>query len=194
MPRFALACAGAALAGLVLAGCQSAPPAPAPTPTFTCTPEAGGDPFPCSQFQHDEMVAKDALYAEAEAVYRRFLAEDVRIMRAGGVSEPTKVLLETTTGAFLDGSLADYRQFVHDGTHAEGSEPRLVSLTRLPGVSLGGSEVAMRACQDGRSLRFLQDGLEVGRGQLVEGKVFFSRVRGSLKIWSSDGGKVETCA
>ena len=64
------------------AGCQAAD-TPPPQPTYTCTPEAGGEPFTCSQYQYDEMVGRDALYAEAEAVYRKFLAEDVRIMRAG---------------------------------------------------------------------------------------------------------------
>lgn len=193
MPRFALACAGAALAGLALAGCQSAPPAPAPTPTFTCTPEAGGDPFPCSQFQHDEMVAKDALYTEAEAVYRRFLAEDVRIMRAGGVSEPTKVLLETTTGAFLEDALLDYRQLKRDGTTARGEDPDLVWVRREPGKSKMGSQVAMSTCVDGRGLEFRQADRAIGTGRIARDVTYFSRVKGDLKVIGADGEQVTSC-
>ena len=74
-------------ATFLLAACQpSAPgqptptsspssPVASPTPTFLCTPEAGGDASPCSEAQYDEMKAKDALYEEAEAVFREMLAE-----------------------------------------------------------------------------------------------------------------------
>ena len=54
-------------------------------PSYRCTPEAGGAEFDCTQHQYDEMVAKDKLYAEAEAVYRKFFVEDVRIFRKGGI-------------------------------------------------------------------------------------------------------------
>ncbi|HSK31998.1 MAG TPA: hypothetical protein VK903_00805, partial [Propionicimonas sp.] len=101
-------------------------------PSYRCTPEAGGAEFDCSQKQYDDMVAKDKLYAEAEAVYRRFLAEDIRIMRAGGVPTPTPVLLETATGAFLDDVMAEYTDMRDLGLRAEGSDPVIVALTRQP--------------------------------------------------------------
>ena len=76
-------------ATVILVGCTptSPPTTPAPTPTFMCTPEAGGAEAPCSQQDYDKMKAKDEQYAEAEKVYREYLAEYVRVMRAGGAKE-----------------------------------------------------------------------------------------------------------
>lgn len=178
----------------LLAGCQpAAPPSPLPTPSFRCTPEAGGPEFDCTPRQHDDMVAKDQLYAEAEAVYRKFFAEDVRIFRAGGVTEPTAVLLETTTGAFLDDSMGLYRSFVVEGRRAVGGTIRLVSLERLPGVSKGGSVVAMRACTDATTTRTYRHGKPVGKGGAGMDTLYFNRVAGVLKIQGADGKAVESC-
>ena len=193
MPRFALACAGAALAGLVLAGCQSAPPAPTPTPTFTCTPEAGGDPFPCSQFQHDEMVAKDALYAEAEAVYRRFLAEDVRIMRAGGVSEPSREIQATAGQEFLSDVSAFYRGLRDDDARFRGGDFVLVELKRKPGLGKGGSLVAMESCVDARTTELVKGGRPVRHGGVARDIFYFGRDAGRLKIIGADGREVASC-
>lgn len=187
------ALAAAALAA-VLVGCQVSSQAPTAGPTFTCTPEAGGAEFECSQFQHDQMVAKDKLYAEAEAVYRKFLAEDVRIMRAGGVKEPTPVLLETTTGAFLDDAMADYRQMASDGTSALGHDPKLVWLRREPGKSKAGSLVSIAVCVDGRDLEFVRAKQRIGEGRVAKDLNYFSRVDGSLKIIGADGEQVQECA
>lgn len=41
------------------------------SPTYQCVPEAGGDPVPCGPIEYEQAQARDALYAEAEAVYRR---------------------------------------------------------------------------------------------------------------------------
>ena len=54
--------AASAVACLLLAGCSPPPaptPSPTPTPTFSCTPEAGGVAYECSQIDHEQMVAKD---------------------------------------------------------------------------------------------------------------------------------------
>ncbi len=58
----------------LVAGCTpAAAPTPSPTPTVPqCTPEFGGDPFPCTQADHDAMMARQAQYAEAERVYREY--------------------------------------------------------------------------------------------------------------------------
>ena len=51
----------------------SSAPSPVATPTYMCTPEAGGDQAPCTQIAYEKMKARDALYTEAETVYRDFL-------------------------------------------------------------------------------------------------------------------------
>jgi len=181
------------LALVVAVGCTPAAPTPSPLPSFRCTPEAGGAEFDCSQAQYDEMVAKDALYAEAEAVYRKFLAEDTRIMRAGGVAEPTDVILETTSGAFLEDVMSQYREFEQEGLKAEGSGPDLISVKRAAGNSKAGSLAAMVTCVDGSSFEFIRDGKSVSRGTAVQNENYFSRVDGVLKVIGADGRQVEAC-
>lgn len=181
---------------LVLAaavGCTPAAPTPSPLPSFRCTPEAGGAEFDCSQAQYDEMVAKDALYAEAEAVYRKFLAEDTRIMRAGGVAEPTDVILETTSGAFLEDVMSQYREFEQEGLKAEGSGPDLISVKRAAGRSKTGSIVSITTCVDGRSTDFIKQGKPIGSGVLARDDNYFARVDGLLKVVGADGKEVESC-
>ena len=73
---------------VLVVGCTpTTPPTTAPpTPTLLCTPEAGGIEAPCTQQQYDQMKAKDAQYAEAEKVYRAYLQEYERVVRAGGAT------------------------------------------------------------------------------------------------------------
>jgi hypothetical protein len=139
------------------------------------------------------MVAKDKLYTEAEAVYRRFLAEDERIFRQGGITEPTAVLLETTTGAFLENSMTLYRSFVEGERKSVGGEIRLQSLARLPSQSKGGSIVAMRACVDASTTTVYRRGKPAGKGGVGADALYFGRVDGVLKIQGADGKAVESC-
>lgn len=186
--------AGATIVTIVLAGCQPvAPTTPVPAPSFRCTPEAGGAEFDCTQAQYDEMVAKDKLYAEAEAVYRRFFAEDERILRAGGIEEPTPVLLETTTGAFLENSMTLYRSFLAEGRRSVGGVIRLASLSRMPGISKGGSIVAMDACIDATSTTTYIRGKAAGKGGAGIETLYFGRVDGVLRVQGADGRAVESC-
>ena len=57
-----------------------------------CTPEAGGAKAPCSEQQYQQMKAKDALYAEAEQLYRTYQAEFLKVIRAGGSDKLTPEL------------------------------------------------------------------------------------------------------
>lgn len=178
----------------VMAGCTPvSAPVVSPAPSFRCTPEAGGDEFDCSQHQYDEMVAKDALYAEAEAVYRKFLAEDTRIMRAGGVTEPTEVLLETTSGEFLEDVMGLYRDLAADGVRAKGGDPELRSFVRAPGRSKTGSEVSVTTCVDSSELEFFTNGKSEGAGLIALDENYFGRVAGALKLIGADGKLVKKC-
>ena len=168
-------------------------PTPSPAPSYRCTPEAGGDEFDCTPAQYDEMVAKDKLYAEAEAVYRRFLAEDMRIARSGGVTEPTKELLETTSGAFLKNAMNEYRSNLKERITIEGGDREIKSLTRLAGLSKAGSVVAIRSCVDATSIRVLKNGKYLGQGLVTRDDLYFSRVDSRLKIIGADGKEVESC-
>lgn len=185
-----------AAACVLLVGCTAAPvvsPTPTPTPTFSCTPEAGGAAYECSQFDYEQMVAKDKLYAEAEAVYRKFFAEDERIYRAGGVDEPTPVLLETTTGKFLEDSMRIYRALRKYETRAVGGEFRIAWLKRVPGVTSNGSVAALQSCSDASSAVLVAPGssnVSAGWGLEV---LYFARDGGDLKLSAANGDQVNSC-
>ncbi len=190
---------------LLLAGCQpsspveptpsSSPASPsrAPTPTFSCTPEAGGEETPCSQAEYDEMKAKDKLYAEAEAVFREYFAENIRISRAGGVQEPTDVLLRTTSGSVLENLMEVFKNMAKRGVAARGHDPTL-SVERAAGLSREGSIVALQVCADASGWSFYQGDELVSRGRPAEERVYFRRLDGLLKMSFSEGKWVEKCA
>ena len=193
-------------APLLLAACQpsqpgqptptSSPSSPVatPTPTFMCTPEAGGEASPCSEAQYDEMKAKDALYEEAEAVFREYFAENIRISRAGGVKEPTEVMLRTATGEYLKDTLTLFQNLRRNNLRARGDDPRIAKVTRLPGVSKAGSVVALRFCVDATGWAFFDDDRLVTEGIVAEDETHFDRVGGKLRIIGADGRDVEKCS
>lgn len=186
---------------LLLAACTVGPapsptptPTPTPEPTYSCTPEAGGAAYECSAFDYEQMVAKDKLYAEAEAVYRKFFAEDERIYRAGGVDEPTPVLLETTTGKFLEDSMRIYRALKKNETHLEGQPAGLSWIRRVPGAQSAGSVVAMQTCTDASKSLMVTPGRPNESAGYLSDLVYFGRDGDALKIMSARGDVVKTCA
>jgi hypothetical protein len=178
----------------ILTGCTPATPStPPPEPSPTCTPEAGGPPSPCTQYQYDQMIAKDKLYTEAEAVYRKFLAEDERIYRIGGVTEPTPVLLETTTGDYRKDSVEIYRDLYSRHSKAVGGQFRIAWIKREPGTSIGGSIVALRVCSDASSVLIGPSKSESKPGLIVEETGYFVSDGANLKLSAAQTKAVTKC-
>ena len=196
----------AMLAAVVLAGCQptatptsptpTSPSAstvsPVPTPTYQCTPEAGGEETPCTQIQYEDMKAKDRLYAEAEAVFREAFAENIRISRAGGVTEPTPVMLRTMDGFYLEDVLSLFQGQHERGTVAKGDDPQIVTVERLV-QSKAGSIVALAICVDATGWGFYKGNKRVTDGGIAIDDTYFSRVDGTLKMIGADGKEAKSC-
>jgi hypothetical protein len=183
-----------ALSVALLTGCTPATPTPSPpAPSPTCTPEAGGDPYPCSAYYYDQMVAKDKLYAEAEAVYRKFFAEEERIYRAGGITEPTPVLRETTTGEYLSDSLAIYRDLKKNHSVATGSSS-LVWIHRVPDEATGGALLAMRTCVDSTSMTVRTRTGKTTRGTVVEETGKYVMQGGAIMLANATSQVVTKCS
>lgn len=176
------ALAAAILASTLLVGCQSPAATPTPTPTYSCTPEAGGTPAPCTQAEFEQMQKMDALYAEAEAVNATFRAEMERHYRMGGATELSPVFLETTAGPAREALLEFQREMHRDKLKSVGGEIKTVWVKRNVGQSMQGSEVSLRVCIDGSSVQTLEDGRPVGSGGKGVDAMYFSRVEGKLKI------------
>lgn len=189
--------AAAALITALLAGCvQPAEPTPSasPSPTFMCTPEAGGAEAPCSEVDYQKMKEKDALYAEAERVYRKYQAEVWKSAKSGGTEVLPKSLKsliasEKVRAAVL-AQLANVkaRELIFKG------EEILRTAARLPDRTSSGSEVAMDFCTDSRKVKIIRMGKLVSNGRLGYETAYFAAVDGSLKIVDMSAREVSECS
>lgn len=183
-------------AALVLAGCTpTAPPTTsAPTPTFLCTPEAGGAESPCSQQDYEKMKARDAQYEEAEKVYREFRAEYERVVRAGGSTSLSPKLKQVIGNQDLAKSLASQlRMFKAQGLHIEGPGLEIKSVTRRPGVEMNGSSVAIEFCSDGSSTAIKRGNTKVRSGGIANETAFFRDSGSGMKIVATTYEEVKKC-
>ena len=148
-PRLSLL--SSALACSVLVACAGLSPAsPTLSPAYRCVPEAGADPVPCGPIEFEQAQARDALYAEAEAVYRRFWTEWERLY----AFESPAVSLEieaTTAGSFLKYVEAEFAAPSYARRVA--GNARLVRLARYVGGSHSGFTVSLNACWDSSGCR-----------------------------------------
>jgi hypothetical protein len=166
----------------------------APAPTFLCTPEAGGAESPCSQARFEEMKRKDALYAEAEAVYRRVLAEDERFARGGGADSLSETYLATLGSERLRSeTLEILRSDKADRRVMKGGEFRLTGVARLPASVVAESVVALRACVDLTTVSIYERGRLLGKGGAREEYVYFALYDGLLKISHMEYEEVSKC-
>jgi len=139
------------------------------------------------------MTAKNKLYTQAETVYRKFLAEDERINRAGGVTKPTPVLLETTTGEYLNNAMAIYRELHRIHASASGGTYRIAWIKRVPGEAMNGSIIALQSCVDASTIRMGAKGTPPRPGLINQLTGYFAQVGPTLKITASQFEKVSKC-
>lgn len=184
----------ALLAVGALAGCTGAPPSAPPvtaSPSYSCTPEAGGTPLPCGPIEHEQAQQRDALYAEAERVYRKYWNELDRLTLID--DPPFSEELTATTG---DPFRTALQQVLAPGVHSERAdgEALLVRLNRLPGLSKSGSSVALLACIDASRARYvINPGDAPKAGGIYEQRAYLGYSEGPLKIIDSEIRDVESC-
>lgn len=177
-----------------VAGCSPAvAPTPTPSPTYQCVPEAGGDPLPCGPIEFEASQRRDALYAEAEAVYRRFWAEMARI-DVDPAPEMTPELEASTAGPYRE--ILVQLLVVMRGNQRLSGESSVVWVKRLVGLESSGSVVALSVCTDERSALFADPaGGEPQPGKAVQRRVYFARDGGvgPLRIVDSEFLEVDAC-
>ncbi|HAM44982.1 MAG TPA: hypothetical protein DCM67_08200 [Propionibacteriaceae bacterium] len=181
----------AAITAIALSGCTQ--PDPNAAPTYTCTPTTG-TPQPCYKAEHDLHAKEDALYAEAEAVYRKYIAEHVRIYRAGGATTASPVILETLTGEALQEVLKSDREIAANHTRAVGGEFKIGYLRRVPREVVGDSVATWESCVDATSVTF-KDDKPPRPGSIGLERAYFSQTEEGLKIssFAHSLGVVESC-
>lgn len=181
----------AAVSTLTLVSCSPSAPTsaptgmPAPTPTFACTPESGGTPVPCNQRQFDDMLAKDALYAEAEQVERQFIAHFNTAQRRPGTDVFPPSLETYVAGPAREGLVGLFTRQRDKGYRVVGDLTKIVFIHRNPGDSIDGSEVSLAVCTDDRHVDLIVDNKVVGTGSLGLERHYYKRVDGKLKLWES---------
>ena len=180
---------------IALAGSGCTQPDPNAKPTYACTPSQGGTPQPCYKAEHDLQASEDALYAEAEAVYRRFLTEEERIYRAGGATTASPVMLETLTGEALKERAGYYLSLHENETRVVGGKFILGYLRRAPQAKVNDSVATWESCTDTRSV-VVHVGRATQRGRVVRERAFFSETENGIRIihLSHFNGEVNSCA
>lgn len=199
-PRHRLSAAFVALS-VVLVGCSGHATATSPTsgrpmapvPTFSCTPETGGEPTPCTPEEYSYAERLKVVYAEAEDVFNEFFDENARLMREGGTEEATEVMRKTAGGPYLKAQEKHLKKMFDQGVRAVGGDITLVRIDRSPGAGAYGFEVALDVCIDSRTVELNRGKKVVGRGYSYAERVFFTRSGEDLKIWDSEGKKVSSC-
>lgn len=198
MRRTRTAAAAAATALVVLAGCATQPeaprtPGPAPSPTYSCTPDAGGAPVPCTPEQYTEQTRINLLYAEATKNYQRYFTEYVRLLRAGGTDKATPALTAVAGGPYLEAQLTYLRQLQQLGGRIGPGDIAVVRQNRFPGATSRGYDIALATCIDSRAAPLLQGEQVLKQGRVVASTVYFKRDAGVLKLWDGEEKPVESC-
>ena len=180
-----------------LAGCIGQTPVtpnPSPSPTFRCTPEAGGSEAPCSEQQYQEMKAKDALYAEAEQVYRTYTSKLIETMRNGGADTLPSEIKDFISGPDLAKCVLDrLREVKREGLKLQGPDVRIVWAQRLPSREKAGSVAAMKFCGDASGLAAYKDGEKISEGVVSMETVFFAGTPKALTMTSIEYEDVKKC-
>ncbi len=191
-PRKTFAVLAVLAVGLsMLAGCT--PANPDGQPTYSCTPDDGSSPYACAKVQYDAKAKEAALYTEAEQVYRKFFAEEERIYRAGGITEPSPVLLETTTGDYLAESMTIYQNIARRKLRVVSGSTTIAWIHRAPDRQRPGLAAAMQSCRDSRQQLVASPNGQPTPGRLVIETAQFERVGDVLKIIRSTSRGAETC-
>jgi len=140
------------------------------------------------------MVALDALYDEAETVYRRHMTEVFRLSSHWELAEVTPEIEATAAGPYLETLTRLIANNRADQVRRLSGEPGVVWVKRLPSKSIGGSIIALWSCFDGHSTVSSTLNAPNGKpGITVEARVYFRRTDDALKLWESETKLVETC-
>ena len=155
-------------------------------------PEAGGEAVPCGPIEYEQSQRRNALYAEAEAVYRRYWAEKERL---ASMPDPswTAELEATTGGAFRESAmeLVDRAR----GRQRVSGEPQLAWVKRLPGLSRSGSIVALRTCSENGQTLYANPEGPATEGLTGQHRLFFSPdgEGGALRIVDAESMTTSSC-
>jgi len=173
-------CGAVLVLGLLAAGCT---PDPGPTPTVTPVPSVS-TPTPSPSPTPTENAQERQQRLDFEAAEKAYIAADAevnRLGRVGGASKPTKILLATTVGDYLDLQMEDLKTLKENGWRTD--RPVKTSVSADGGWSP--EELALTACEDASKVKLLdRAGKEVAkdRNRRFVQKLTVVRSDGAWKI------------
>ena len=181
------------------ASSPSPPPASLPPLPYTCPPTPGSQfttPYPCTSAEHSvnsKRLERDALEAEALAVYQRFVTEYLRLVVAGGSDTLTPELEATLADPLKSEVLIILSERKQYGRTWRGPAPRpSASATHDPPVI--GGVITLRTCEDYRGIEiFNPDGTKYYDAKVVTGRRYLKYVDGALKLFHSDAEEMAEC-
>ena len=182
-----VACGLVVLAASLAGGCT---PESGPTQSTSPSPlvSASASPTPTENAQErQQRLDREA----AENAYLTADKELARLAMAGGASKPTKVLLATTAGDYLEVQMSDLKYFKKHGWRAD----RPVRSTVVADGGWSPTEIRLTACEDGSQVRLLnKSGKEVEKDRprrLVQ-SLTATKVSGAWKITGLETKTVKT--
>lgn len=153
-----VACGLVVLAASLAGGCT---PESGPTQSTSPSPLvfASASPTPIENAQErQQRLDREA----AEDAYLTADKEVARLGMAGGASKPTKVLLATTGGEYLDVQMGDLKYLKKHGWRAD----RPVRSTVSANGGWSPTKIGLTACEDTSQVRLLdKSGKEVGKSR-----------------------------
>lgn len=136
------------------------------------------------------MLKKDALYAEAEKVYREFFEEDTKLFNEG--KGPSAKLLALTDGEVRQEAEALHRSAAQEGRRSIGKY-RLAWIRRNPGEVVDGSVVSLLSCIDASQVRNTLKGKDMGDEGIWQEKSYFARRDDRLVFIAAAHAEVPSC-
>ncbi|HHU40164.1 MAG TPA: hypothetical protein GXZ45_12900 [Propionibacterium sp.] len=160
-------------------------------PVPTCTPEFGGEPFPCTESDLEAQQKLDARYAEAERVLRRNveLENEMFLDGSGEVSSEARSLYDPE-GPYLDHwmDLAESLEAVR----ATG-EVRVLGVSRAPIVEHDApATLALVLCVDGSGVTVTYPDGESEAAESGARKIVFTETEGP-RIWTGYDTEDASC-
>lgn len=171
-----------ALCVLAITGCQS----PASDETF-------GTPTPPDQgVATGDATSEEALYAEAEQIYRAMRVEMLKLERAGGADELPPELAQYVTGYLEDTLTAQFRRWKKEQRVVYGRANSL-EWVRPSDYTHEGSEVTVAVCMDARNSQVSTAGTPVRVSMVAINYYYFKHFNGELKGFQAQFEQVESC-
>lgn len=176
----------AALACALLTSCHAGTTQPTPPPTtHVATQDA-----PTSS-SSPTATSSDALYDEAERVFRAYYKEHEKATRAGGFTTMPASMKKYVTGQFERDVTSLFRNQHRQGVRSKGGKFRI---DWLRPAQQGPLPISLEVCTDATSTTTTDArGRVLRKGVRLEYIVGFSRKDGALRIAAGSSERVSSC-